>query len=220
MALDTCWTLVLGAAAGEAEARELFAARYEPVIRAYLGARWRSHRWQLAIPDAVQEVFVEVYKDGGLLDKVEPGHPGGFRAFLFGAVRRVAHRIEEGRHQARENTLPTGHDSGTDPHLSRVFDRAFAQAMMRQAAARQARTAEGDEDRTRRVELLSLRFQEGLAVREIAGRWGEPPERVHKAYAKAREEFRGALMEVLREHQEGTAVELEERVQELLGALD
>ncbi|MBL4770996.1 MAG: sigma-70 family RNA polymerase sigma factor, partial [Planctomycetes bacterium] len=79
---ETCWTLVLDAAAGQDEARAQFAARYTVVIEAYLRARWKQGRLSDAVADAVQEVLLETYKAGGLLDKVQPGTPGGFRAFL------------------------------------------------------------------------------------------------------------------------------------------
>lgn len=221
--LETCWTLVLDAAAGEPEARARFAERYLAPIEAYLGARWRANRRRDAIPDAVQEVFVEVYKAGGLLDKVQPGLPGGFRAFLYGAVRRVAMRFEEGRGAGREQALPTGIEESDavvhDPHLSQIFDRAWAMAMMQQAARGQHRAARGDSDRQHRVELLRLRFEDGLPIRAIAERWGEAPERVHKAYARARDEFREALLEVLAEHHDDSASELEQRAKDLLAAL-
>ncbi len=37
-----CWTLIHAAAAGSARERETFARTYEPVVRAYLGIRWRG----------------------------------------------------------------------------------------------------------------------------------------------------------------------------------
>lgn len=214
---ETCWTLIHDAASGNDAARGLFAEHYEPVLRAYFGARWRGAH---DVSDAVQEVFVEAFKDGGLLSKVDGERPGGFRAFLYGAARRVAQRHEEGRGRAREERLATGHDAPSDEsELTVIFDRAWARSMMRQAADQQARDARGDESRERRVELLRLRFQEELPVREIAARFGEAPERVHKWYAKAREEFRASLLTVLAFHGEGTAGKLEERAEELLRAL-
>src|SRR5947207_730725 len=38
--LSTCWTLIEGAAAGDADDRARFAELYMPVIRTYLEARW------------------------------------------------------------------------------------------------------------------------------------------------------------------------------------
>jgi RNA polymerase sigma-70 factor (ECF subfamily) len=51
-----------------------------------------------------------------------------------------------------------------------------------------------------RVRLLQLRCGEGLPIREIAARWGESPELLHREYAKARKEYHSALREVLRHH--------------------
>lgn len=221
---ETCWTLVLDAAAGQDEARSQFAARYTSVIEAYLQARWKGNRLKDAVPDAVQEVLLETYKAGGLLDKAQPGLPGGFRAFLFGAVRMVARRFEEGRGQGKELALPTEFEAAgigaVDPHLSMIFDRAWANALMQQAGQRQAKNAGGDADRTQRLSLLRLRFQEGLPVRDIAERWQMPVEKVHKWYALARKEFRQALLEVMAEHQPGTEAELEARAKELFASLN
>jgi DNA-directed RNA polymerase specialized sigma24 family protein len=81
--------------------------------------------------------------------------------------------------------------------LSRVFDREWALQLLRQARARMQSEAEasGDEAAKTRVEILRLRFSEGLPVREIAKRIGEENARVHKQYAKAREEFKACLRE-------------------------
>ncbi len=221
---ETCWTLVLDAAAGQDEAQAQFAARYTSVIEAYLQARWKGNRLKDAVPDAVQEVLLETYKTGGLLDKAQPGLPGGFRAFLFGAIRMVARRFEEGRRDGKELALPTEFEAAgigaVDPHLSMIFDRAWAKTLMQQAGERQAKNASGDSDRTQRLSLLQLRFQEGLPVREIAELWQMPTERVHKWYALARTEFREALLEVMAEHQPGTIAQLEARAKELLDSLN
>jgi hypothetical protein len=41
-------------------------------------------------------------------------------------------------------------------------------------------------DAVQRVELLRLRFEEGLPIRTIAERWGVPAATLHHAYARAR----------------------------------
>jgi len=48
-----------------------------------------------------------------------------------------------------------------------------------------------------RVELLRLRFAQDLPLREIAAQWEMAPEAVHRAYAKARDEFRSCLRAVV-----------------------
>src|SRR4051812_16682848 len=93
----TCWTVIRGAARGEPRDRDDFARRYEPVVRVYLAARWRSSERIRTLDDAVQEVFVECFRGGGALDRLDPDRPGGFRAFLYGVVRIVALRAESAR---------------------------------------------------------------------------------------------------------------------------
>src|SRR5229473_2375643 len=61
---STCWTIIESAAAGSAGDRDEFARRHSPVVRSYLASRWRSSPCLREIDDAVQEVFVECFKQG------------------------------------------------------------------------------------------------------------------------------------------------------------
>src|SRR5262245_7162653 len=97
---STCWTVIVAAAAGSAGDRAEVARRYAPVVRTYLAARWRSSPCLHDLDDAVQEVFVECFKQGGVLDRAERGR--GFRPFLYGVVRHVALRFEAARQRQRE----------------------------------------------------------------------------------------------------------------------
>src|SRR3954453_2942429 len=92
-----CWPLLREAAAGDEAPRAEFAARYAPMVRAYLAARWRGSGRPGELDAAVQEVFLECLRDGGLLERAGADRPGGFRAFLYGAVRKVALRAEARR---------------------------------------------------------------------------------------------------------------------------
>src|SRR5262249_33343292 len=56
---STCWTLLRDAAAGGEAPRAEFAARYAPVVRAYLAARWRGSHLLRELDDTVQDVFIE-----------------------------------------------------------------------------------------------------------------------------------------------------------------
>src|SRR5262249_51036969 len=159
-------------AAGSAADREQFAHRYGPVVRAYLAARWRASPCLAELDDGVQEVFVECFRQGGVLERIDPGRAGGFRPFLFGVVRNVALRVEAGRAGRRGAPPPSGVDLDAVPaeeeSLSRVFDRAWAKALVREAARLQEeRARQAGEGARRRVELLRLRFQEGLPIRAI-----------------------------------------------------
>ena len=89
--------------------------------------------------------------------------------------------------------------------LSDVFDRAWANAVMKQAAALQAERAVQDEAR-RRVELLRLRFTVGLPMRRIAETWDMDRRKLQYQYDLARKEFEAALHEVIRRHHPEAAV--------------
>lgn len=107
------------------------------------------------------------------------------------------------------------------PGLSKVFDRAWASALLREAARLQtARATELGAEALRRVELLRLRFQEGLPIRAIAQSWSLDPERLHKDYARARREFREALVTVITLHHPGPVREVERRCAALIDLLD
>ncbi|MHC4579386.1 MAG: RNA polymerase sigma factor [Planctomycetota bacterium] len=120
----TCWTVIKGAAAGREEDRSAFARRYEPAVRAYLGARWRGSPHAADRDDAVQEVFFECFR--GVLERADPARQGGFRALLYGVVRNVALRFEERRAKRRE--VQASVDERVPAHdasLSDAFDRAW-----------------------------------------------------------------------------------------------
>ena len=214
----TCWTLIRDAAAGDRFARDRFARVYRPVVRAYLAARWRAVRHPPDVDDAAQDVFVECFRTGGLLEKADGDRPGGFRAFLLGATRNVARR-----HEARRRPVgPIPPDlPAEDTGLEQAFDKAWARALLREAASAQQRAADqAGPAAVRRVLLLRLRFQDGLPIREIAARWGEDAAKLHHEYATARAEFRTALRTVVGFHHPGAAVgELDRACAELLAVL-
>ncbi|HKI31657.1 MAG TPA: sigma-70 family RNA polymerase sigma factor [Gemmataceae bacterium] len=217
----TCWTLIQAAAGGAPRQREEFARRYAPVLRAYLAARWRNSPLRQDLDDAVQDVFVECLRPGGALDRVDATQ-GGFRAFLYGVARNVALRREarRPREQATDSAVPL--EAVPDDHtsLSRVFDRAWARAVLREAARLQEeRAGAAGEGARRRVELLRLRFHENLPIRDIARRWGIEAAVLHHEYAKAREEFRGALLDVVAFHHTGDRAAAEEECRKLLAML-
>jgi RNA polymerase sigma-70 factor (ECF subfamily) len=214
---STCWTVIRGAVQGNGGDREEFARRYLPVARAYLSARWRRSPCLADLDDAVQEVFVECFRQGGVLARAEEGQ--GFRPFLYGVVRNVARRVEAARRPGAAaidlDRLPADEDS-----QSRAFDRAWARALLREAAAVQERNARSSGPQAqRRVELLRLRFHEDLPIRDIAERWQVDPAVLHHEYARARQEFCAALGEVVAFHQPGPPAEVEQECLALLGML-
>lgn len=217
---STCWEMLDAAVAGSREARARFAERYEPLIRAYFAARWKYPPLLYEIDDAVQEVFIECLRAGGLLEKAEPDRPGGFRAFLYGLVRNVARRVEARRRPTSSAEIEPEAIPSDEETFSRAFDRAWAKSVMREAAQRQ-KIAAGvlGEAAQKRVELLRLRFQEDLPIRDIAQRWQADPVHLHREYAKARDEFRAALKDVLASFHGVGGEALERECAELLGLL-
>jgi len=220
---ETCWSIVRGAAAGGADDRREFARTYLPIVRAYLGARWHGTGYVGHLEDAVQDVFVDCFRESGALQRVDPERGTRFRTFLFAVVRNVALRHEERRARRREQQQETGFDerhAADDDALSRVFDRAWAQALMRRAMDRQTASAEerGD-DAMRRVEILRLRFRDGLPIREIAAHLVMDTAVVHRQYRTAREEFQAALVAEVRFHHQGSDAEVHTECTSLLELL-
>lgn len=224
-AQTTCWTVIRDAAGGDAEARQQFARRYERIVRSYLLARWRGSPLLQDLDDVVQEVFLEAFRDGGVLERADPRSAGGFRAFFYGVIRNVARRAESRHGRRRDRQPPTAFfgeaAAAAEQRLSRVFDREWARSVMREAADRQREAARaGGADAQRRVELLRLRFHEGWPIRDIARIWGADPADLHREYARARKEFKQALSEVVGFHHPGSAAAVERECAQLLALLD
>ena len=136
---STCWTVIRAAAAGSPADREELARRYLGAVRAYLSARWGGSALRDDLDDATQEVFVECFRQGGVLEAAGAGRVPSFRAFLYGVIRNVARRFESRPVRAASPLpeVPADEDS-----QSRVFERSWAQALMAEAAGLQRRQAE------------------------------------------------------------------------------
>jgi DNA-directed RNA polymerase specialized sigma24 family protein len=194
---ETCWTMVLAAARGDAPARQAFALLYMDIVRAYLGSRWRGRPLQRRTEDAVQDVFFECFRQGGALDRLERDGDATFRTFLYSIVRNVARRFEERRGEGVATTA-LGEEAGLLPAMgptpSVAFDQAWARSMVARARERQRREAEAAGPTSlRRIELLDLRLGEDLPIREIAARWQEDAAVLHAEYRQARADFQRAL---------------------------
>ena len=205
MAEVTCWTLIEGAALGDGAARTEFATRYLPVVRDYLRARWKNRLSEDALEDTVQEVFVECLKGNGVLERAGAGQRTSFRAYLLGAVRNIAKRAEVDL--ARRIDLPgsvTFDGEGQELEeatLTRVFDRAWAASILREAAARQAENARANgPESVRRVTLLRLVFEEERGLADIARQWNVDRNVLYREYKRAHDEFLDALKDVVTFH--------------------
>jgi len=212
----TCWTLIRAAAGGDPAARERFARVYLAVVKAYLDVRWRGAKHD--VEDAAQDVFVECFRAGGVLEKADPEKGGGFRAFLLGAVRNVARRLEA--RKRLDAQLPADLPAD-DTGPAEAFDRAWARSLLKEAArVQETAAAQVGPAAVRRVELLRLRFGEGLPIRDIAARWKIEAAKLHHEYATARNEFRTALRGVVAFHHPcATDGEIDWRCGELLSLI-
>ncbi len=220
----TCWTVIQGAAAGRAEDREDFARRYEPIIRAYLAARWAGSPLVAEIDDALQEIFVDCFRAGGVLERAEVDKPGGFRSFLYGVIRIAALRAEKGRTHRDARASPTSVDlagiAADETTMSRMFDREWARAQVRSAMRLQEQRAKRDgPEALRRVELLRIRFVDGKPIREIAEMWGVDPAQLHRDQTRGRREFKKALFDVIRAQSPGSDELVVLECEELLARL-
>jgi len=221
---ETSWSLIERAAGGDESARARFFETYQPLVRAYLSERWRSSPLQSEVDDAAQDVFVECFRDASPLARVQPETVGGFRAFLVGIVRHVAQRVE--RRTARTPPAEGVDEHGNDlpdraTRMSRVLDREWARTLVEEARRlMEQRAREVGDEAERRVELLALRFRDGLPIREIAARWNADPARLHHDYARAREEFAACLRIVVAQHTVRREADLDAECERVLAMLD
>lgn len=222
--VETCWTLIRGAAAGQEREREEFATRYLPTVRAYLSARWRGTSLLADVEDVVQEVFLACYRDGGVLERADPERGASFRALLYRVSQNIALHTERTRYRRRaklaEGPFEPDWAPADEATLSKVFDREYARTIMRDARTLMTRKASASsQEAHRRVELLRLRFEEGLPIREIARRWSEEPARLHREYETARREFKRALAEAITTSERCSPERLERECSRLLQLL-
>lgn len=202
---STCWQLIDEAAIGGVEPRNEFARRYQTLVRKCLADRWRGCPLLAELDDAVQEVFMECFRSNGVLDRAELQNGPGFRAFLGGVIRNVARRCEETSMKQREGRLDTTLAEQLQPvrqrSISELLDQGWVVMILDGARKRFRNRALLDtEQGARRVELLRLRFEDGLPIREIAKQWASPAEQVHTLYRRARREFHTSLREEILTH--------------------
>ena len=204
----TSWHLIEAAASGNESRQNEFVGRYDRGIRRWLQRRWPSAPLAGQIDDAVQEVFVECFKPGGALAKADPDHESGFRQLLRSVIANVARRYETrlGRLQQKtDNERERAAILPPETTLSRMLDREWAQAIVQEAAREQEERARTlGPSAVLRVELLRLRFHDGLPIRDIAAELELDPSYVHHQYAKARRDFRRALHGVLERRASGS----------------
>lgn len=142
--------LATRAAGGSREAFRRLYQRHRVEVYRYL-TRWLGS--ESLAEDALQEVFLQVYRSLGRYDRARP-----FRGWLYGVVRNVA---QNARRKQRKVAPPgcEGHDSGLFPTLARRERAADLQA---------AFTGLPEETRA----LLLQRYRLELTLDELAEAWG------------------------------------------------
>lgn len=192
-------------------------------MQAYLHARWRGSPLISDIEDAAQEVFLACFRDNGVLNRADPDHPSSFSSLLFSVTRNVARHAErtQARRVARVGAQEFDADAtpSDEATLSRLFDRKYAESVVRTARERMALMADGDAGRRRRVELLRERFEEGKPIRDISREWSVESEYLHREFAKAQREFKSALADVVLETERCSPTRLVDECQRLLRLL-
>lgn len=196
--------MLRAASTGDRDARTSFSRTYTSTIRGYLEARWQGRLLSGETDDAVQDVFLECFKPGGVLERADEQR-GEFRGLLFGVTRNVARRFEQralerGRLRP-EDSAWLEHVAAEEAGQATLFDRSWARALIKRTKHlhRERALADGPAGE-KRIELLERRFGDDEAIREIALRWGTPAQDVHNLYRKARTEFYGCLREIVAFH--------------------
>lgn len=216
---ETCWTMVRRAQHGDPDACSDLARTYLGIVRGFLRHRWGGSPMLAHLEDALQEVFLELFRRGGALERIDPERGNNFRPFLFGVAHNVARRCESRWSREPFEEMEDGVErADTTISPSRNFDRSWAQELLMRARDRQERAAVDAAARAR-VELLTLRFRDDLPIREIAARWNADAVHVHREYARARAEFKRALRKEVAAYVVGAPGEIEHECEVLLALL-
>jgi RNA polymerase sigma-70 factor (ECF subfamily) len=161
--------------AGLAEGRdEAFAALYDRHGRALFRVAWTLLRSRQDAEDAVQDVFLGLFRSRAALGRIE-----NLRAYLFGALRHAATRLAARRQSVPLRLAPDGEpgerntQTPLDPELSDWLDRALAALPLEQR------------------EVLTLKIDGALTFHEVAAVLGIPPGTAASRYRYAVEKLRG-----------------------------
>ena len=205
---ETCWTVIRAAASGDSAARSTFANTYEATVRGYIEIRWRGRVLANEAGDAVQEVFIECLKPGGVLERADADQ-GELRGLLRRVTQNVARRFEE-RAIKKGRIRPEQSDwlaelQSDEPGQATAFDRCWAHSIIEETTLRFRKLAAKDgKAGQQRIDLLERRFGSDEPIREIAASWNLPAQDLHNAYKKARKEFYHCLREVMSFHRPNT----------------
>ncbi len=195
--------LILSAAQGDPESRVLMVSEFEPILSRFFRARWQhTPGLRQDVQEAVQELFVELFRDQGPLQNFDPQRPEGFIPFLLGVARNVGRRIETQRSRRCRFVRPDSWDRvpGRELECAAELDYRLVYELIQQAwdLHWERAHASGDEA-VRRAHILHLRIQHDISIREIAVLWDTDATHLHRQYARARREFRRVVLDLARE---------------------
>jgi hypothetical protein len=195
--------MIANAASGAPEDCQEFVRRFAGPVAEYL----RHHDGQNAGAERLASVLDRLLVRCAR-SVTEPLAPSRFRAFLFASLQSA---LEEEEGAAAASLTPA--DS--------IFARAFAAATMYEAAEHhRALAKDSGLDACRRLEMLGARYGENLPAEEIADRWGLDAEALDAELARAGQEFREALHEVMEFYHPGQPDHAEREAAELIRVLD
>lgn len=215
----TSWQLV-GLAGTDADgARRAFALRYESFVRRVLAKRWLGTEYGVDFDDAIQDVFVECFKAGGVIEKADPARGASFRTLLFQVTSHVAARFERTRRRDRAHTHDvTPPDDVPAPDLSgyEAVTREEVSDLVREAHRRMA--THHDAVVRERATLLDRHTCRGESILSIAGGDHAAAARLHREHSKAKKEWKAYLVEVVKGEYRVPEGEAKILVADLLGA--
>ncbi len=184
---STCWTMIRAAAAGSAPSVRNWRGVIWPsfaLISPHVGVRRRCARNSTM---RLRRCLLNVFATGACST---PRGQVGPRASAISstessatwpAASRAGVSAPPRRYRKSRRTMPANLASSTGPGRKRSWPRPVScKANGRKSTGALA---------VRHVELLRLRFEENLPIREIARRWATDPANVHKSYALARRSF-------------------------------
>lgn len=194
----TSWHLVGLAGTDTDLARREFALRYEKFVRRVLAKRWLGTVFRHDFDDAVQEVFFECFKPGGVIEKADVNRGGSFRSLLYQVAFHVAARFERTRRQQhlREGAddwlgeLPSQDLSGFE-----AVTREEVTDLVREALRRMLQ--HHDPDIRSRGQLLERRTCQNERINVIADGDPELAKRLHREHSKAKMEWKQYLVDVV-----------------------
>lgn len=193
----TSWNLVGLAGTDTDLARREFALRYEKFVRRVLAKRWLGTMFRHDFDDAVQDVFIECFKPGGVIEKADPSRGGSFRSLLYQVAFHVAARFERSRRQQlireQEGELLSDFPD-TDLSGYEAVTREEVTDLVREALRRMVQ--HHDPDVRSRGQLLERHTCDNERINVMADGDPELAKRLHREHSKAKLEWKQFLVEV------------------------